>query len=88
MKLTIQVALDGGEAIPSSEIERHGHSDTHVPQTPDTRMATIRHMLEAAQTYVERRAAELSVTAIKDPAAPFNEPEKVFGTVTVVAEIE
>lgn len=87
MKLTITLSLEGGEAIPSSEIEHQGRSDVHSPKTPDTRLATLRHALEAAVTYVERRSAELSITAIKDPAAPFNSPEKSFGKVTVESYI-
>lgn len=81
MRLTIELKLDGGEPIPSSEIERQGRNDAHSPKTPDTRMATLRHVLEASASFAQRRAEELSATAIKDPAAPFNDPEKKFGTV-------
>lgn len=88
MKLTLEIKLEGGEPIPSSEVERQGRNDVHSPKTADTRDATLRHALEAAASFVQRRAAELSVTAIKDPAAPFNEPEKPFGTVTVAYTIK
>lgn len=87
MKLTIELNLIGGEPIPSSEIGYEGRNEAHTPRTPDTRSATLRHALEAAVNYVERKAAELSVTHIKDPASPVNEPEKEFGQVTMKYEI-
>lgn len=83
MKLTIELKLNGGVPIPSSEVERQGRNDVHSPKTSDTRLATLRHVLEAAASFAQRRAEELSVTHIKDPAAPFNDPEKEFGKVSM-----
>jgi len=86
MRLIIDVSLDGGEAIPSSELEQEGRNLVHSPKTADTRQQTMRHMLEAAASYVERKAAELSQTEIKNPYK-FKEPAKAFGTVRVESAI-
>jgi hypothetical protein len=88
MKLTIELSLAGGEAIPSSEVTQDGHNTVHDPKTPDTRQATLRHMLEAAVAYVTRRAQELSQTEIKDLAWGFKAAPRPFGEVTVSAVIK
>lgn len=87
-RLTITLSLVGGEPIPSSESEQQGHNTVQAPKTADTRPDTLRQLLQSAQDFVERRAAELSITEIKDPGAPFRDPPKAFGTVTVTATIE
>jgi len=88
MRLTIELSVSGGEPIPSSETEPRGRGEEHKPKTADTRAVTLRSLLASAAEFVERKAAELSVTEVRDPAWPSGTPAKAFGDVAVSAEIE
>ena len=85
MRLIIKLELEGGEPVPSSEVEKSGRGEVHKPLETDTRQATLRQVLASAAEFVERRCAELSGSSI-DPV--FSGEHRQFGHVVVSVDLK